>query len=138
MKVERIFKQIPPDDLILKILKAVGIVSFQDAHWWAYSVLSVPTVCQTLDSLIVELEQYYTSHKLHIVKRNMNPRRYVTILRHLIRAKKLDLVGHEVHSSNLPFTTRMMYRMVNPTSSVPVTSGVVIEKDDAIFTVAFN
>ena len=130
MKVERVFRRIPPDELILRVLKALGIVSFQDTHWWPYNTLLVPSVCQTLDSLLVELEQYYMPHKIEIVKRKMNPRRYLTIIRHLVRAKGLDLEGHEVHSSNLSFTARMMYRMVNPSP--------IAGKADAIFTVSFD
>ena len=124
------FRQIPPDELILRVLKTLGIVSFQDAHWWPYNTLMVPSVCKTLDSLLVELEPYYMPHKTEIVKRKMNPRRYLTVIRHLVRAKGLDIEGHEVHSSNLPFTARMMYRMKNPSP--------IVGKPDAIFTVSFD
>lgn len=130
MKVERIFRKIPPDELILRVLKAIGIISFQDSHWWPYSTLLVPTICKTLDSILPELKDYYMPHKLEIVTRKMSPRRYLTILRHLVRAKGLDIEGHEVHSSNLSFSARMMYRMKNPSP--------IAGKPDAIFTVAFD
>jgi hypothetical protein len=129
MKVERVFRKVPPDELVLRILKAIGVVSFQDAHWWSYNMLIVPTVVDKLEKLIKELHPYYMPHKCEIVNRNQTPRRILTILRHIVRAKGMDLEGHEVHSSNLTYNQRMLYRLVNP---IPNET-----KTDAIFTVEF-
>ena len=130
MKVERVFRELPPDSLILRILNAVGVVSFQDIHWWPYSNLFVDTVTKTLDSCIQELKPYYMPHKLEIVTRKMTPRRYLTIIRHCVRAKDMNLEGHEVHSSKLKYPQRMLYRVTNSLPS--------IEDKNPIFTVAFD
>jgi hypothetical protein len=130
MKVERVFRDLPPDQLILRILNAVGVVSFQDIHWWPYTNLYVPTVTQTLDSCIEELKQYYMPHKLNILTRKMTPRRYLTIIRHCVRAKNMNLEGHEVHSSKLTYAQRMLYRVTN---ALPQ-----LEDKNPIFTVTFD
>jgi hypothetical protein len=130
MKVERVFKTVPSDDLILRFLQILGIVSFQDTHWWPYSLFSTPSICQSLEVLLPELEPFYMNHKKEIIQREMTPRRYLTILRHLLRARGLDIEGHEVHSSKMSYMNRMNYRLINP-------NPVVVE-NDAIFTVTFQ
>lgn len=134
MKVERVFREVPPDSLILRVLNAVGVKSFQGMNWWAYTNLYVESVTKTLDSCIEELKPYYMPHKLEILTRKMTPRRYLTIIRHCVRAKGLNLEGHEVHSSKLKYPQRMLYRVTNPFPKVEEK----IEENNPIFTVCFN
>jgi len=134
MKVERVFKEVPPDALVLRILNALGVLSFQGMNWWAYTNLYVESVTKILDSCIEELKQYYMPHKLEILNRKMTPRRYLTIIRHCVRAKGMNLEGHEVHSSRLKYSQRMLYRVTN---SLPQVEEKLEEKNP-IFTVSFS
>jgi hypothetical protein len=90
MSIYRIFKELPPDDLILKFFSIVGIDSFTNASWFPKSIFN-DTTSKQFNDLMNDLEPYYQDHKLFIVHRDMNANRYIQILRHLAKSKGIYL-----------------------------------------------
>jgi hypothetical protein len=90
MSVNRIFKKIPSDDLILKFFSIVGIRSFTNSAWFAKGIFT-SQITTLFDNMLPELEPFYMDHKSFIIKREMNANRYVQILRHLAKVKGIYL-----------------------------------------------
>ena len=110
MKVERIFKKQPPDELILRFLQVLGIKGFDDAHWWPRTLIQ--SVAEELDALLPELEPYYMKHKRHHVTRKQNTTSYLAILRHLISVRNLEVENKYTSKAGSQFTT--FHRIQNP------------------------
>jgi hypothetical protein len=88
--LERIFKKEIPDEIINKFVNILGLCNIYDNKWIPTSSFT-PEICKKLDDLIVDIVPYYQEHKTYIVTRDMNTRRYIQILRHLVKSKKLQL-----------------------------------------------
>ena len=102
------FYQEPPDELVLRFLKVLGISGYADTHWWPRSLLR--SAAKTLDLLLVEIEPFYIkSKKFHVLK-VMNTSDYVVVLRHLLHSKKIKL--HSKYKPSKKFGTTMLYRIV--------------------------
>jgi len=104
----QVFYQSPPDELILRFLKVLGISGFADTHWWPRSLIR--SAAPSLDLLLVEIEPYYTKHKKFHVLEEMNTSSYVVVLRHLIHCKGIELQSR--YKPNKKYGTTMMYRIV--------------------------
>ena len=110
MKLERIFRREPPDELVLRYLAVLGIKGYDDAHWWPRSL--VQSKADELDELLLELEPYYMKHKRFHVTRRMTISSYLTVLRHLVHSKHLEL---EIkYTSSVKFQSDTFHRLVNP------------------------
>jgi len=107
----RLFVDEIPDELVLKFFNTIGIKSFSDCHYWSKTVLT-EEICQTLDSLLPELEPYYYPHKSFIINRNMNPLRYIQIIRQLARSKGLKLESKDYKDKNQNRKKIILYRLV--------------------------
>lgn len=92
MSIYRIFKKIPPDDLILKFFSIVGVKSFDNSMWFSKGIFNTVKK-KEFDDLLAELEPYYMDHKAFVIQREMNANRYIQILRHLAKAKGIYLEG---------------------------------------------
>ena len=110
MKVDRIFKKTPPDDLLLRFLQILGVKGFDDAHWWPRTL--VQSVADDLDLLLPEIEPYYMKHKRFHITRKMNTTSYIAVLRHLLHARNLELENK--YTSSVKFQSDTFHRVVNP------------------------
>jgi len=110
MKIDRIFKQTPPDELIFRYLQVLGVKGYDDAHWWPRTLIS--SVAESLDLLLPELEPYYMKHKKFHVTRRMDTTAYLAVLRHLLHSKNLEL--ESMYTSNMKIGSDTFHRVVNP------------------------
>ncbi len=128
--MNRIFKTDIPSELVERFFKLVGIASLNDFHWWPKTFLT-PEICREFDLMLPELEPYYYDHKKFIITREMNPNRYVQILRQLAKAKGYVLQSQECRVKYLTkYKKTIHYRLNSSVIHIP-------EKEGNIFLVEF-
>jgi len=132
-KLSRLFRSDIPNDLVLKFFQTIGVKTFQDFTWWSKDKLT-QSVCQKLDSLLPELEPFYYPHKRFLIKREMNPVRYIQVLRQLARAKGMVLESKEHKDKNQNRKKITLYRLRTETSSILQ----ILPEDKSKFTVVFE
>jgi hypothetical protein len=86
------FRKEPPPELVLRILAAFGLKSLSDASWFSKSHIRM----EMLEACLVDLEPYYMPCKAEIyIYKEMNERRAITILRHILKANNIHLSSVE-------------------------------------------
>ena len=86
------FRKDPPPELVLRILAAFGLKSLSDASWFSKSHIRI----EMLEACLVDLEPYYMPCKAEIyIYKEMNERRAITVLRHILKANKIHLSSVE-------------------------------------------
>lgn len=127
--MSRTFRKDIPDELVKEFLKLVGVISYQDYHWFPKSMLT-PKVCKEFDALLTELSSYYYPHKLFTIERELNQNRYVQILRQILKSKDICLESKEYVCRDSNKNKSLMYR-IKPTCELTI-------KDPTVFTVTFD
>ncbi len=76
------FREVPPKDLLLQILKTAGLQSLNDSTWFAKSSLQL----QMLEEILPELEPYYLPCKAKTyLHSSLTPSSALTILRQVLK-----------------------------------------------------
>ena len=128
--MSRTFRKEIPDELVLDLLKLVGVISYDDFHWFPKSMLT-QNVCKEFDVLLETLSTYYYPHKLFIIERELNQNRYIQILRQVLKSKNIILESKEYVSKDFNKNKSLMYR-------IKPRGGDFFVNDSAVFTVTFD
>jgi len=104
----RVFIKKPPEELVLRVFRCLGLVDFNDERVFSRLTLTQPVLTR-FDDILLELEPYYKKHKRFMVSRTMESRHYIQVIRNLCIEYKLILYTREDNKNNL-----ILYRILNP------------------------
>ena len=86
-----IFREIPPSELVIKVLESFGLKSLEDASWFCKSTIRL----DILERILPELEPYYIPCKALHLHEDISPSTAITILRHVIKPYQVKLHSAE-------------------------------------------
>ena len=90
--VNKLFRRIPPKDLVISILQSCGFQGLHDLRWFSKDELNLSGVEEWLPIL----EAYYLPCKsARFFTEAMDSSKLVTILRHIVRPYDYDLLAQE-------------------------------------------
>ncbi len=88
----RMFRKAPPLEIVEQVLRSLKLGSLTDKRWFSKEELSL----DTLEEWMPLLEPYYLPCKAErYLQREMTQSRIVTVLRHLLKANKIELKVQE-------------------------------------------
>lgn len=77
-----VFREVPPKELVLQLLKTAGLQSLNDSGWFSKTQIQL----QSFEELIPQLEPYYLPCKAKVyLHTSLTPSTAVTILRQLLK-----------------------------------------------------
>ena len=93
-----VFRKTPPEDIILKVLKAFGLTSLHDASWFSKSHVRL----DLLEEVLLELEPYYIPCKARdYLYTSLTQIRAITILRQVLKVYDIHLQTSERGRGNV-------------------------------------
>jgi hypothetical protein len=101
--MSRIFSKLPPEELVLRVFDCFGVKGLFDEKQFGKKDISM----EQLDTILPELEPYYTKHKKFMITRASQPKHYIQILRNICHIYKL--IFYAKNSD-----TGVKYRILNP------------------------
>jgi hypothetical protein len=101
----KVFCRLPPAELLLRIFRAVGVTSFIDEK----ILLLNHDTFNVLDEIFTEVEPYYKPHKRFMIRRCMDRRHYMQVIRNLCKVHGLFLYSKEDSTKR-----KLIYRVLNP------------------------
>jgi hypothetical protein len=100
----KVFCRLPPAELLLRVLGCVGVTSLTDEK---ELILNHDTF-NALDEIFTEVEPYYKPHKRFMIRRWMDRRHYMQVIRNLCKVHGLFLYSKEDSTKR-----KLTYRVLN-------------------------
>ena len=108
-----VFRKTPPDDIILKVLKAFGLTSLHDASWFSKSHVRL----DALEEALLDLEPYYIPCKAKdYLYTSLTQLRAITILRQVLKVYDIHLQTSERGRGNVK---SVWYHLNSPQKEIP-------------------
>jgi len=95
MAKNQLFKSVPPDFIIINVLKAFGLESLRDSTEFSKEDILTNNTIEKLYQLKNELEKYYLPCKARTYLNDITPKNSITILRQLLRIKNYGVKSKE-------------------------------------------
>jgi len=95
MVKNQLFKSIPPDSVIDKVIKTFGLTSIHDLYEFSKEDILENKTVEKLYELKSELEKYYLPCKARTYLNDITPKNSITILRQLLRVKNYGVKSKE-------------------------------------------
>jgi hypothetical protein len=111
-KIERVFREAVPDELVLKFFEAIGVKGKDDCKWFSKHVFTEP-VCEKIQELLPLLEPYYYPHKQFIITRGMTELRYLQIYKQLAACMSYKLEKREAKGREVYKRKTILYRLAS-------------------------
>jgi hypothetical protein len=86
-----LFREKPPEDLVLRILSTARLHGMDDTSWFLSSSIDI----SALSTLLPELQPYYLPSRDKYTTRPLTPSTAITIFRQLLREHSRNLIGKE-------------------------------------------
>lgn len=87
----KLFRKIPPEELVRRILVEMGFLGFHDLRWFSKDEIRT----STLESWLPELEAYYYPCKAKRFIHNWTEHSILTVLRHILHSHAYTLQKEE-------------------------------------------
>ena len=110
MSIRQLFSQIPPKDLIIKVLNCIGFEGLDDDKELTVEDLRNNSAKFKIYELIPELNNYYIQCKANIFLNNITEKRCITICRQLLKCVKYTFITREKYIKTKKYTT---YRLIS-------------------------
>ncbi len=95
MVKNQLFKSIPPDSLIEKVILTFGLTSINDLYEFSKEDILENKTVEKLYALKSELEKYYLPCKARTYLNDITAKNSITILRQLLRIKSYGVKSKE-------------------------------------------
>tara|TARA_B100002052_G_C15421432_1_gene392946 strand:+ start:45 stop:449 length:405 start_codon:yes stop_codon:yes gene_type:complete len=95
MVKNQLFKSIPPDSVIDKVIQTFGLTSINDVNEFSKEDILENKTVEKLYALKSELEKYYLPCKARTYLNDITPKNSITILRQLLRIKNYGVKSKE-------------------------------------------
>lgn len=95
MVKNQLFKSIPPDSVIEKVIQTFGLTSINDLYEFSKEDILENKTVEKLYTLKSELEKYYLPCKARTYLNDITPKNSITILRQLLRIKNYGIKSKE-------------------------------------------
>ena len=95
MAKNQLFKLIPDNSFIIKLLNLYGIVGFEDTRFFTKFDLEKLNTLEKLKEIDKEIYSYYLPCKAKIYLKNITIKRCIVILRHFLKINKYTLFSKE-------------------------------------------
>jgi hypothetical protein len=120
-KPVKIFRKEPPNDVVMRLLKEMGFIGFNDLRWFSKEEIRVSTI----DEWLPELESYYLPCKAERFLHTWTDSSILTILRHLLHCHGYTLQKEE----RLYKGAKTMLYQIQPVHSRMDLSGASLQVD---------
>ena len=125
MGKHQLFKEIPPMELVLKLLKCFGFENLEDKRCICKKYFTKMGVIQNIEKLIPELKKYYLPCKSKTYLTFLTDNSVLTILRQLLRPYNYIIVSREKYINgeklinyNLVNKTNLKFEPITPSSLI--------------------
>lgn len=95
MVKNQLFKSIPPDSVIDKVIQTFGLESINDLYEFSKEDILENKTVEKIYALKGELEKYYLPCKARTYLNDITPKNSITILRQLLRIKNYGVKSKE-------------------------------------------
>ena len=95
MKKNQLFRKIPSEEIVVKIVEAFGFRSLKDRRSFSRSDLSKLDTVNKIKEMKILLEQYYLPCKARTYLNDLTEKNIVTILRQCIKTKGYTINSRE-------------------------------------------
>lgn len=95
MAKNQLFKIIPDNSFIIKLLNLYGIVGYEDARFFTKVDLEKLNTLEKLKEIDKEIYSYYLPCKAKIYLKHITIKRCIVILRHFLKIKNYTLFSKE-------------------------------------------
>jgi len=103
MPKNQLFRKLPDDIIINKLLLAFGLTSLKDTNQFSRRDLETLGTVIAVENMKNELEQYYLPCKFRTYLHDLNTKNVVTILRQFIKTKGYSIQSQEKYSKGDKF-----------------------------------
>jgi hypothetical protein len=122
----QLFKQIPPEEYVEKILVFFGLDGFDENYYFSKFDIKKKNIVQKIEEEIPELKKYYLKCKSDKYLVDLNYKKIVTILRQLVRQYKYRIVGFEKYTSGEKY---LLYKLEKDVKIEPKEYGLIMNFD---------
>ena len=102
-KNNQLFRKIPPEELVLKIIQTFGLKDFDDRRIFSRKQLDKLKTVDKINDLKSELNKYYLPCKSRTYLNGLNNKNVITVLRQCIKLYGYIVVSREKYSKGEKF-----------------------------------
>jgi len=108
-KKSQVFRKIPSDDLVLRVVRSFGLKDLNDKTQFSRRDISIHNTINKVQALLPELEDIYLPCKSRSYLHGINEKNVTTILRQLLKTKKYTIHSQEKYIKGSKF---ILYQIV--------------------------
>ena len=128
MPKNQLFRVLPDETIINKMLLAFGLVSLKDTNNFSRRDLETLETVKVIENMKLELEKYYLPCKSRNYLTNLNTKNVVTVLRQFVKIYGYSIQSQEKYSQGDKFIiyglTKYENKLYRPVTQKP-SSGIV-------------
>lgn len=135
MKINQLFREKPPESIVIKLLSAFGLKAFDDDTFFCKNdLLNKHNTIDILNNLKSELERFYIPCKAKIYLSNITCKTALTILRQFIRLYSYQL---DIRQKYVKYKKIIFYRIQPVKEENADTMCQHIKFDQQTFSISF-
>lgn len=118
MKINQLFKEKIPEELLLKVLASFNLSGLGDETYFSKVDLTKNNTRNKIEELKEELKQYYLPCKYKIYIENLTEGKCITILRQILKLYQVKLLSIQKYAKYKKITLYCIMRNQNETHHV--------------------